>query len=113
MVFLNVATFEKHWHGVDPALLERAIGVAASIASHAVEDRFIVGLIANGSIPHSDQPIKVLPSRRPDQLSRILEALAAVSSFSTSSIAPLLMAESARLPWGSTLVVVTSIVTES
>ena len=112
VVFLNVATFEKHWQGIDPALLERAIGVAASVASHAVEERFIVGLIANGSIPHSDQPIKVLPSRRPDQLSRILEALAAVSSFSTSSMATLLMSESARLPWGSTLVVVTSVVTE-
>jgi uncharacterized protein (DUF58 family) len=112
VVFLNVATFEKHWHGIDPVLLERAIGVAASVASHAINDRYIVGLIANGSIPHSDQPIKVLPSRRPDQLSRILEALAAVSSFSTSSISSLLMAESARLPWGSTLVVVTSIVTD-
>ncbi len=112
VVFLNVATFPKHWQGIDPTLLERAIGVAASIASHAVEARFIVGLVANGSIPHSDQPIKVLPSRRPDQLARLLEALAAVTSFATASIETLLMTESARLPWGSTLVVVTGIITE-
>jgi uncharacterized protein (DUF58 family) len=111
MVFLNVTTFEKHWHGVDPKLLERAIGVAASVASHAVEQRFIVGLIANGSIPHSDQPIKVPPSRRPDQLTRVLEALAAVTSFATSSIDALLLTESRRLQWGSTLVVVTPIIT--
>ena len=112
VLFLNVATFARHWHGIDPIRLEKTIGVTASIASHAVEQRFIVGLIANGSVPHSDQPIKVPPSRRPDQLSRLLEALAAVTSFPTSSIEALLMAESPRLPWGATLVVVTSIVTD-
>jgi uncharacterized protein (DUF58 family) len=93
-------------------LLERAIAVAASIVSHGVEARYIVGLVANGSIPHSDQPIKVLPSRRPDQLARVLEALAAVTSFATSSIETLLLTESARLPWGATLVVVTGIVSD-
>jgi uncharacterized protein (DUF58 family) len=112
VIFLNVATFLKHWQGIDPGLLERAISVAASIARHGVEERYLLGLIANGSIPHSDQPIKVLPSRRPDQLARVLEALAAVTSFATSSIESLLMTESPRLPWGSTLVVVTAIVTE-
>jgi uncharacterized protein (DUF58 family) len=112
VVFLNVATFARHWEGTRPLLLEKAVAVAASIASHAVEERYLVGLIANGSIPHSDQPIKVLPSRRPDQLARLLEALAAVTSFTTSTIESLLLAESPRLPWGGTLVVVTAVVTE-
>lgn len=112
VVFLNVATFPKHWQGIDPALLERAISVAASIASYGAEQRYIVGVIANGSVPHSDQPIKVLPSRDPKQLVRILEALAAVTGFATSSIEKLLLAESPKLPWGSTLVVVTAIVSE-
>jgi uncharacterized protein (DUF58 family) len=107
-----VATFPRHWHGVNPLRLEQAISVAASIASHAVEERYLVGLVANGSIPHSDQPIKVFPSRRPDQLARVLEALAAVTSFATASIETLLLAESSRLPWGATLVVVTAVVTE-
>jgi uncharacterized protein (DUF58 family) len=111
VVFLNVATFARHWEGTRPLLLEKAIAVAASIASHAVNDRYLVGLLANGSIPHSDQPIKVLPSRRPDQLLRVLEALAAVTSFTTASIESLLLAESPRLPWGATLVVVTAVVT--
>jgi hypothetical protein len=76
-----------------------------------VADRYLVGLLANGSIPHSDQSIKVLPSRRPDQLARVLEALAAVTSFTTTSIDRLLLSEASRLPWGSTLIVVTSVVT--
>lgn len=112
VVFLNVATFERHWEGTKPLLLEKAIAVAASVASHGVQDRYLVGLMANGSVPHSDQPIKVLPSRRPDQLARVLEALAAVTSFTTSTIEALLLAESPRLPWGATLVVVTPLVTE-
>ena len=112
VLFLNVATFEKQWQGINPTLLERTISVAASIASHAVAERYIVGLLANGSIPHSDQPIKVLPSRRPDQLARLLEALAAVTSFATASVDALLLAESPRLPWGATLVVVTGLVTD-
>ncbi|MBL7183438.1 MAG: DUF58 domain-containing protein [Anaerolineae bacterium] len=112
IVFLNVATFPKHWQGTDPALLEKAISVAASIASYGVEQRYIVGVIANGSVPHSDQSIKVLPSRDPKQLASILEALAAVTSFATSSIEDLLMTESPKLPWGATLVIVTAIVSE-
>jgi len=112
IVFLNVATFPRHWQGIDPVLLERTISVAASIASHAAEQRYIVGVIANGSVPHSDQPIKVLPSRDPKQLVRILEALAAVTGFATSSIENLLLEESPKLPWGATLVIVTGVVTE-
>jgi uncharacterized protein (DUF58 family) len=112
VIVLNVATFAKHWHGVNPPLLERLISMTASIASHSIQERYIVGLIANGSIPHSDQPIKVLPSRRPDQLTRVLEALAAVTSFATSSIETLLLTESVRLPWGATLVVVTALLTD-
>ncbi len=112
VIFLNVATFAKQWQGTIPSLLERAISVAASIVQHAIEARYVVGLVANGSIPHSDQPIKVLPSRSPDQLSRLLEALAAVTSFASSSIEALLLSESPRLPWGATLVVVSAIVTD-
>ena len=111
-VFVNIATLPKHWQGSKPLLLEKTICVAASIANYGVEQRYGVGLIANGSIPHSDQAVKVLPSRRPDQQARLLEALAAVTSFATSSIEALLLAESPRLPWGATLVVVTSVISD-
>jgi hypothetical protein len=71
-----------------------------------------VGLIANGSVPNSDQSIKVLPSRAPDQLIHILEALAAVTSFATSTIDELLKASSPGLAWGATFVVITAVVTD-
>ncbi len=107
IIFLNVATFAHPWLGILPDLLEEAISVAASIASYGVTEKYQVGLLANGTVPGSDQPLKVLPSRDPQQLTRILEALAAVTGFATLSIERLLTAESPRLPWGATLLLVT------
>lgn len=113
VVFLNIATYTRPWIGIDPQRQEQVISIAASTAFHATNRKFAVGLIANGSVPNSDQPIKVLPSRAPDQLTHILEALAAVTSFATSSIDQLLKASSPNLAWGATLVVITAIVTDS
>jgi hypothetical protein len=45
-------------------------------------------------------------------LVRVLEALAAVSSFATSSIEVLLRAESPRIPLGATLVLVSAVVSD-
>ncbi len=112
MVFLNVATLERYWMGTIPDLLERCISVAASVSSYAVDQKWVTGLIANGSVPHSDQPIKVLPGRNPQQLTRILEALAAVRPVASLNIEQLLTRQSPRLSWGATLVVVTGIVSE-
>lgn len=111
-VFLNVATFARHWMGYDPDLLERAISVAASVANYGIQQGWGVGFYANGAIPNSDQPIRVPPSRSPDQLSSVLEALAAVTEFATGSIDIMLLRESPQLPWVSTLVLVTAVVTD-
>ena len=111
IVFLNVANFERFWHGYDPILLEKTVSAAASIASFAAERRYAVGLVANGCLPESDQPIKVLPGRSPGQLTRILEMLAAVTPVASAPIEDLLISESSSLPWGSTIVLVTGIVT--
>jgi uncharacterized protein (DUF58 family) len=109
-IFLNVATFVKPWQGILPEVLEESIRVAASIANYAVAEKYQVGLLANGRIPGSDQPLKVLPSRDPQQLTRILEALAGVTGIATSPMENMLTAESPRLPWGATLLLVTAII---
>jgi uncharacterized protein (DUF58 family) len=108
---LNVATFAQYWQGTQPEKLERAISVAASLAEWAVEHKYAVGLIANGALAQSDQPFRILPGRSPAQLTRLLEALAGVSPFVTSTMENLLLRESPRLPWGATLVVISAIVT--
>ncbi|MCB0061017.1 MAG: DUF58 domain-containing protein [Caldilineaceae bacterium] len=109
LLFLNVATMERHWHGYLPELQERTISVAGSLAALAAEQRLPVGLIANGALPGGDQPIRQLPGRNPNQLIRLLELLAAVTPFATAPIEALLLEEAPRLPWGATLVVVTAI----
>jgi uncharacterized protein (DUF58 family) len=108
VTFCNVATFDRYWYGTIPELLERCITVAASVCAYAAERRYVIGVVANGTVPRSDQPIKVLPGRDPQQLSRVLEALAVVTPVATQSIAELLAHESPRLPWGATLAVVTA-----
>lgn len=111
-VFLNVATFSRHWMGFDPELLERAVSVAASIANYGVQQGWGVGMYANGAVPSSDQAIRVPPSRSPEQLGNVLEALAAVTEFATGSIEMMLLRESTHLPWVSTIVLVSAVVTQ-
>ncbi|MEZ4639368.1 MAG: DUF58 domain-containing protein [Caldilineaceae bacterium] len=110
VIVLNVATMLRHWHGIIPELMERVISVAASLAVIAAEERHAVGLIANGVLPGSDQPLRLLPGRAPDQVMRILELLAAVTPFASTQIETLLLHEAPRLSWGATIVVVTAIV---
>jgi uncharacterized protein (DUF58 family) len=111
-VFLNVATFPRHWMGFDPELLERAVSVAASAANYGFEQGWGVGVYANGAVPNSDQPLRVPPGRSPEQLNRVLEALAAVTEFATGSVEFMLLRESPHLPWVSTIVLVTAVVTD-
>ncbi len=113
VLFLNIATYEQAWQGIESARAERAIRLAASLANFAAEHKYAFGLIANGTWPDSDQRLKILPGRDPDQLRNVLEALAAVSYFVTSPIEQLLRRESPNLPWGATLIVVTPLITEN
>jgi uncharacterized protein (DUF58 family) len=109
LIFLNVTTLPRHWQGSIPELMERAISVASSLVALCVEMRLPVGLISNGVLPGSDQPLRLLPGRSPDQLVRILESLAGITSFATLPIEEMLLRESPGLPWGATLLVVTAI----
>ncbi len=109
LIFLNVTTLPRHWQGSIPALTERVISVAASLAAKCVEDRVSVGLISNGMLPGSDQPLRLLPGRSPNQLVRILESLAGITAFASLPIEEMVLRESPKLPWGATLVVVTAI----
>jgi uncharacterized protein (DUF58 family) len=110
LIFLNVSTMRRAWQGIIPELVERAISVAGSLAAMCVDMRLPVGLIANGFLPGSDQTIRLLPGRSPQQLVRILELLAAVTPVFAQPIEELLLREAPRLPWGATMVVVTALV---
>lgn len=109
---LNVATFEEHWRGVWPAMLEYEMEIAASLVQWGLDQGHSVGMTANGTLAHADQPFRIPPSRNPNQLLRLFEALAAVSYFISSGFDRFLIEESPRLAWGATLVLITPFVNE-
>lgn len=109
-IFLNVATFEHYWGGIDAETLEGLITVVASLAAHALQEGYATGLFANAPPHHGDQAMRVPPSSSPQQLPLILEALAKLNPFALASIEETLQAEVRRLPWAATLVVATAVV---
>ncbi len=111
-VFLNLDTFEHYWEGIDYQRAENAITVAASLAIHALDERHTVGMFANGVVGGSDQPLRVRPSRSPEQAHEILSGLAKLSPIASLNFPRLLRAETLRFPWGSTIVIVTALMTD-
>ncbi len=109
---VNIASFETHWRGFWPDMTEYTLMVAASIAKWAVEQNYAVGLICNGALARSDQSFRIQPSRRNDQLSKILEALAGVNYFVTAEFGRFVLQESPRLPIGATMVMITPFISE-
>ena len=112
LLFLNVGTVIPEWRGNVPTLLEEAVTVAASLASHYFERGCRLGLYVNTSIPGSDQQVKLPPGGDPEQLTRILESLAKVGGFATISMERFLQRESRALPWGATILLVSAATSE-
>ena len=112
-IFVNVDTLSHVWEGYLKEDLERTVSTAASVAVWAAGQRHAVGLLANGSLPDADRPIRLAPSGSPDQVTRILEALAMVQPLTMNTLANAIRRESGRIPVGSTIVVVASLVPDS
>ena len=109
IVALNVSTLPHAWQGFFGDIFERAVSVAASLANDFSQDRVPVGLLANCTWPGHDTAIRVPASRAPGQMTRILEALAMADVFTLVRIERMLSEE--RLSFGSTLALVTAVLT--
>lgn len=108
LLAVNVNTMSASWQGFQPELMERLLAATASLAKHAFESGYSVGLVANGSYPESDRPMRVPVGRSSDQLGRVLEALAVIHPLTMASLETVIDTEAARFPYGATLVCVTS-----
>jgi uncharacterized protein (DUF58 family) len=111
-IFLNVNTFELMIEGQDSELQEYAITAAASIAAWAAEHKHPAGLYANSIVQPGARRIVLRPSAHPDQLLRILDALARTVGFGRWPIDAILQVEAPRLPRGTTIIVVTAVVND-
>jgi uncharacterized protein (DUF58 family) len=110
---INMVTFEDYRHGIWAEMVEYMISLAASLASWAVGAQYAVGMVANAAFSQTDRPLRTQPGRSRDQLAVLLEAMAGITNFITADYAPFLLDESARTPWGTTIVALTAFVDES
>jgi len=92
--------------------LELIITAAASIAVHALAQRQVVGLYANGGPRDAGHWTVVAPGRSPGQGMQILEGLAPLTGFRLLSLPQLIRRSMPTLPYGSTAVVLTARPTE-
>ena len=113
IICLNVATFEPHWQGVWPGLLEALLQTAASIAHESFGEGFRVGLISNGGVARAGRTFRIPPGRSPRHLPHLLEALASLHPIVSGRFDRFLLKEAPRLEYGSTLVIVTGVMPAS
>jgi uncharacterized protein (DUF58 family) len=108
LLAVNVDTMAHSWQGYVPETLERILSVAGSVARYALESGYAAGLVANGAYPTADRPLRVPVGSRPEQLTRILEALAVIGPLTMTSLPMIIEREAHAFPFGATLVCVTA-----
>ena len=106
VLVVAVETMSRRWEGYSKLHLDRVITAAASVASYSAERGYTLGLFSNGTPILADRPMRVAPSRSPEQLNIILEALATIRPFEAAPMATQLSEHSRRFPFGTTLAIV-------
>lgn len=108
-LFLNINTFNRLYEGRDPELQEYAISTTASLARWAWDAGRPVGMYANTIVQPEGARVHMPPSSRPDQLTRILDALArVVTQFGRWPIESVVGIHANQMAYGSTIIVITA-----
>ena len=113
LIALNARTSEHAWQGANRRLFERAVTVAASVAKHCADQRFSFGLLSNGVAVYSGKWINLKIGNSTSQLDLVLEALAMAGQYAVASLPEVLRAERASMPAGTTVAIVTSLLTQA
>jgi uncharacterized protein (DUF58 family) len=95
-------------YNIIPEYLELIITSAASIAVHALDQRYAVGLYANGGPRNANHWTIVPPGRSPAQVTHILDALAPLFGFRLIPLHQLLQRSMPAMSYGSTVIVVSA-----
>jgi len=111
-VFLNTLSYAKVWMGSDAPAFETGCEVAASVVNWACEQGQPVGLFANGLVHEWGISLRLPPAHGADVPPHALEGLARLQPLSVETIAELLMDEAPRLSYGSSIIVITRVVTD-
>ena len=109
VIFLDVRTVPRPRYDARIDLLELGVLTTTALAKDALEHRLSTGVYVNSTSRINSGLIQVPPSQHPDQLSRILEAMAEVGPFETTPISRLLRMQGRGLRWGTAVLLVTAV----
>ena len=104
VIFAEAVTTDVPWEGYRSDVLEATTTAAASIARHALDLGYKVGLVTNGISSSSASHAVVPPSSGPTQITTLLEALAMVHPIAVRSLDELARSRRGMVPPGSTLI---------
>lgn len=110
-IFLNLDSQSQSWRALDSVDFEPLVSVAATLATHGLESRYATGVYSNRLLVGSNRMLHVAPGSGPAQMTKILESLAKLSPFATSDFPKHLRSETLAFPWGSTLVIISAVMT--
>ena len=111
VVCLNVSSSQRIWEGTNYYQLEHLINLSASTIFDIFNQGYAVGLMSNGSQAYSDQPSRIMPGKSRKQLPALLQALSGITQFTAAPFETFLLSDASRIPYGSTFIIITSIIT--
>ncbi len=109
ILVVAVDTAIPYWGPYSPEDLELVITAAASVGSYAADREYTLGLFSNDMPVLDHKLMSVAPSRGRDLQALILNALAAIRPYAVGPMSTMLAQHSKRFPFGSTLVVATTL----
>ncbi len=104
VILAEASTTTVPWEGYRADILEATMTAAASIANHALDLGYKVGLVSNGVGPSSASHAVVTPGTGAAQLTTLLESLAMTHPFSVRSLDELARNRRGAIPPGATLI---------
>jgi uncharacterized protein (DUF58 family) len=105
---LDVQTLARTYEYL-PDTLEYVIMAAGSIAMHALDEHYVVGLYANALTREAETWTRVRPGRHARQATELLSALAAIEPFRGISLERMLLLLIGELPYGASVITITSL----
>jgi uncharacterized protein (DUF58 family) len=106
VIFAEAVTTDVPWEGYRSDVLEGSMTAAASIANHALELGYKVGLVTNGVSSANGSHSVVTPGTGAAQLTLLLESLAMVHPIGVRSLDELARNKRGAIPAGATLIFV-------
>ncbi len=109
VIFLDLASAEHAWQGVDVEAVEKAISTAGTVIHQVHGARRALGLYVNGLRSGTNQKIRIGLAKGEQAFEAAMETLARVYPYPNMALAELMRSERHSLPVGATVVVVTAV----